>query len=347
MALAKSKPWPLMVALLAFLKGVGFTQLLLSFRRNLANKVSMPESVHAPIAPVQLAVKKTESFSAETEAAIRESLRRCPARAVEAAIEFRKTGDVGHLPVVIAGVFERFVEPDLRARLAAPDSDDLRVIEDLGLDSLTMMEIVMLVEEITGTEIANEELRQLSTIGDIKAFVDCRARGLPPPASATVYDNAALLARMPIQPPFLFLDEARVSAAKAAASYRITGQEVFLQGHFKGNPVMPASLMLEALGQLGVWYLLAGLPVEAGKTVDPATIFFASTDGVRCHRVCKPGDVLTLQLKPKRVKAPLAVFEGSIRVGQDKAVTAEEITLTFGLMDAATPMPMPVPAPQT
>jgi 3-hydroxyacyl-[acyl-carrier-protein] dehydratase len=293
-------------------------------------------------------VKQAESFSPETEAAIRESLRRCSAQAVEAAIEFRKTGDVRQLPVVIIGIFERFVEPDLRVRLAASDSDDLRVIEDLGLDSLTMMEIVMLVEEITGTQIANEELRQLSTIGDIKTFVDCRARGLPPPPSASVYSNAALLERMPIQPPFLFLDEARVSAAKATASYRITGQEVFLQGHFKGNPVMPASLMLEALGQLGVWYLLVGLPVEAGKVVGTGTIFFASTDGVRCHRVCKPGDVLTLQLKPKRVKAPLAVFEGSIRVGQDKAVSAEEITLTFGLEDAPAPAPKPEaePAPQ-
>jgi len=295
----------------------------------------MPDSVPSALVADQSVAKTSEAFSAEEEAGIRESLRRCSAKAVEAAIEFRKTGDPKHLPAVILGIFERFVEPDLRPRLATADSDDLRVIEDLGLDSLTMMEIVMLVEEITKTQIANDELRQLSTIGDIKNFVDCRARGLPPPPTATAYDGATLLERMPIQPPFLFLDEARVSAAKATASYRITGQESFLQGHFKGNPVMPASLMLEALGQLGVWYLLAGLPVEAGKAVGAGTIFFASTDGVRCHRVCKPGDVLTLQLKPKRVKAPLAVFEGSIRVGQEKAVVAEEITLTFGLVDAA------------
>ncbi len=283
--------------------------------------------------------KSPETFSAEEEAALRESLRRCSPKAVEAAIDYRKSGDPRHLPVVIIGIFERFVEPDLRPRLAATDSDDLRVIEDLGLDSLTMMEIVMLVEEVSKTQIANDELRQLSTLGDIKAFVDARARGLPPPPAAKGYDSAAVLEKMPIQPPFLFLDEARVSATKATASYRITGQEFFLQGHFKGNPVMPASVMLEALGQLGVFYLLAGLPVEAGKVVGAGTIFFASTDGVRCHRVCKPGDVLSLTLKPKRVKAPLAVFEGSIRVGQEKAVIAEEITLTFGLVDAPSPEP--------
>jgi 3-hydroxyacyl-[acyl-carrier-protein] dehydratase len=69
-----------------------------------------------------------------------------------------------------------------------------------------------------------------------------------------------------------------------------------------------------------------------------------STDGVRCHRVCKPGDVLTLTLKPKRVKEPLAVYTGSIRVGQEKAITAEDITLTFGIVDAP-PAPTPVPTP--
>jgi 3-hydroxyacyl-[acyl-carrier-protein] dehydratase len=46
--------------------------------------------------------------------------------------------------------------------------------------------------------------------------------------------------------------------------------------------------------------------------------------------MCKPGDVLSLSIKPKRLKAPLATFEGGIRVGQEKAAIAEEITLTFG-----------------
>lgn len=274
-----------------------------------------------------------QSFSVDDEAALRESLRRCSPATIDAALAYRKTGDTKQLPAIILGIFERFVEPDQRARLAA-ESDDLRVIEDLGLDSLTMMEIVMLVEEVTVTKIENTELRGLVTIGDIKTFVDCRARGVQPPAPAKFLTGDELRAVMPISAPFLFLDEARVGAAQATASYRITGQEFFLAGHFKNNPVMPASIMLEALGQLGVLHLLAGLPAEEGKVVGAETIFFASADGVRCQRVCKPGDVLTLTIKPKRVKLPLATFTGNIRVGQDKAVTVEEITLTFGLVEA-------------
>lgn len=282
----------------------------------------------------------SRSFTSADEDSLRESLRRCSSATIDAALAYRRDGDTKQLAAIIIGIFERFVEPDQRARLAG-ECDDLRVIEDLGLDSLTMMEIVMLVEEVTQTKIENDELRGLVTIGDIKTFVDCRARGVEPPAPAKSLLADEIRATMPIQAPFLFLDEARVSPSQATASYRITGQEFFLAGHFKDNPVMPASIMLEALGQLGVLHLLTAMPVDAGKVVGASTIFFASTDGVRCSRVCKPGDVLTLTLKPKRVKAPLAVYAGNIRVGQEKAVVAEEITLTFGMVDA----PAPVAAP--
>ncbi len=154
----------------------------------------------------------------------------------------------------------------------------------------------------------------------------------------SIYDGEAVRSAMPIGEPFLFLDEAAAGANGARGSYRITGEEFFLRGHFKGNPVMPASVMLEALGQLGVFWLLKGLAAGAllgeGRRVDPATIFFASCDGVRCHRVCRPGDVLEMTIRPRRVKAPLAVLEGTIRVAGQKAVVAEEITLTFGAAGA-------------
>lgn len=271
-------------------------------------------------------------FSA-IEAQIKEALRRCSPSTIEAALAYRRTNDFSQLPAVIFGIVERYVDPGLRPQLSAPGVEDLRVVEDLGLDSLTIMEIVMLVEEVALVTISNNDLRELRTLGDIKNFVDCRARGVEPPKPPKRYDADAILALMPIQPPFLFLNEASVSATQATASYRITGEEFFLAGHFKGNPVMPASIMLEALGQLGVFHLLTGLVQEPGKKVDPASIFFASTDGVRCSRVCKPGDVLSLTLKPKRIKAPLVTFEGGIRVEKDKAVSVEEVTLTFALVD--------------
>lgn len=295
---------------------------------------TMPETHSQNLASSRTSPVLAKPFTPEDEATLREGLKRCSPSTFEAAIQFRKTGNPEHVPAVVIGVIERFVEPDLRTKLKDAD-DDLRLIEDLGIDSLTMMEIVILVEDVLQLSINNDELRNLRTVGDVKTFIDCKIRDLPLPKPTKFLPIEHIGAVMPVQPPFLFLNEASVSSSGANGRYKITGQEFFLQGHFKDNPVMPASIMLEALGQLGVLFLLEGLATEPGKVVNPQTIFFTGCEGVRAHRVCKPGDLLSLSIKPKRMKMPLATFEGSIRVGQEKAAIAEEITLTFGYSDAA------------
>ena len=293
----------------------------------------MPDAVSSSSVASKTMPTTPKPFGPEDESALRESLKRCSPSTFEAAVQFRKTGNAEHVPAVVIGVIERFVEPDLRVKLKDAD-DDLRLIEDLGIDSLTMMEIVILVEDVLQMSINNEELRNLRTVGDIKTFIDCKIRGLALPKPTKFIPIEHIGAIMPVQPPFLFLNEASVSSTAANGKYKITGQEFFLQGHFKDNPVMPASIMLEALGQLGVLYLLEGAPTEPGKVVSAQMIFFTGCEGVRAHRVCRPGYILSLSIKPKRMKMPLATFEGSIRVGQDKAVIVEEITLTFGFVDA-------------
>ena len=300
----------------------------------------MPEAVQFNPGNHKPFVIPGKPFAPEDEAALREALKRCSPSTFEAAVQFRKTGNPEHLPAVIIGVIERFVEPDLRMKLKDAD-DDLRLIEDLGIDSLTMMEIVILVEDVLQMSINNDELRNLRTVGDVKTFVDCKVRGLSLPKPTKFLPIEQIAAIMLIQPPFLFLNEASVSSNGANGKYKITGQEFFLQGHFKDNPVMPASIMLEALGQLAVLYLLEGASTEPGKVISPNTIFFTGCEGVRAHRVCRPGDILTLSIKPKRMKMPLATFEGAIRVGQEKAAIAEEITMTFGFAEASA-QPVPV-----
>ena len=295
----------------------------------------MPQAVQKALDDRKPTNAAPKPMTAEDESTLRESLKRCSPATIEAAIAYRKTNEASHLPAVIIGVIERFVEPDLRAKLKEAD-DELRLVEDLGIDYLTMMEIVILVEDVLQMQINNEDLRNLRTVGDIKVFIDCKVRGLPPPRPTKFLPIEQIVSVMPIQAPFLFLNEATLSSGGAQGKYKITGQEFFLQGHFKDNPVMPASLMLEALGQLAVLYLLEGASPEEGKVVDQSKIFFTSCEGVRCHRICRPGDLLSLSIKPKRTKMPLATFEGSIRVGQDKAAMAEEITLTFAYADAKT-----------
>lgn len=270
-------------------------------------------------------------LSPADEGALREALKRCSPATLEAALNYRRTGDVSAIPAVVLGIIERFVDPEHRPRLRGGETD-LRVMEDLGVDSLTMLEVVMLVEESIKVPIKNEELRDLRTIADINAFIEAKVSGKSAAMPAKHFPTEAVLDAMPMQPPFLFVQEATVGATGANGRYQVAGTEFFLQGHFRNNPVLPASIMLEALGQLSVLFLLRSGAPELEHAVDPTTVFFTSCEGVRCQRIVKPGETLSLSVRPKRIKAPLATFEGTVKVGGEKAAFAEEITLTFGYL---------------
>ena len=105
------------------------------------------------------------------------------------------------------------------AKLKNPD-DDLRMIEDLGIDSLTMMEIVILVEDVLQMSINNEELRHLRTLGDVKQFIECKVRGLPLPKPTKFLPIEQIASVMPIQPPFLFSTRPRSARRGRAPSTR-------------------------------------------------------------------------------------------------------------------------------
>lgn len=281
--------------------------------------------------------------SISSEASIRESLKRCPEATIKAAIEFRQSRDPSLLPVIVMGVIERFIEPDVRP-LLRDAKPELRLVEDLGVDSLLMVEIVMLIEEVLELSIDNEELRNIRTIGDIQIFLDAKVRGIPVPDNKNLLRLESILAIMPQQPPFLFIQEARLNGESIEGTYTITGDESFLEGHFKGDPVFPASLMLEALGQLAVLYLLRTVAPTLPGGIDPTKVYFVSCDGVRCSRVCRPPETLQLVVKLKKQHAPLAQFEGWIYAQGIKVAKVEELGLMF---QAAGDKPATSPEPTT
>lgn len=256
---------------------------------------------------------------------LRKTLRRCPQPAIEAAVEFRRSGDPELVPVIVLGILERFVEPEARDTVRE-GADDTRLMEDLGIDSLLMLEIVIAVEETLNLRIENEELRHLRTLGDLKVYLDRKVRGLPMDQQGESLGFEEIAGLMPHQPPFLFLQQARIEEGSAEGSYRIGGDEAILEGHFKGDPIFPASLLLEALGQLCVLYLLNQWR-NGGPSGDAVRVLFASCDGVRCHRVCHPGETLRLSVKFLREHDPLSVFSGQVFVNGERAAVVEELTL--------------------
>jgi acyl carrier protein len=115
--------------------------------------------------------------SPDDDAQLREVLKRCSASTREAAREFRRTGSAAYLPAVVDGLIEHYSG----VRNGPPPIDDsLRLVEDLAIDSLTLLEIVYLAEDVLQISIDNVEIRPLRTVGDMKAFLAAKmGRGCP------------------------------------------------------------------------------------------------------------------------------------------------------------------------
>jgi acyl carrier protein len=52
---------------------------------------------------------------------------------------------------------------------------DAVFIDDLGADSLDLVELIMAMEEEFGFEIADDEAEKLRTVGDVTKFIKARA----------------------------------------------------------------------------------------------------------------------------------------------------------------------------
>ena len=122
---------------------------------------------------VQIQTMNPQNFTPEEEEALRESLKRCSPETIEKAVELRKTGNAELAGDVVIGIIERFLEPDKREILKNA-TDDTRMVDDLGLDSLTMVEIVLAVEEAVDTSIDNEDVQKIHTLGDIKSYIKAK-----------------------------------------------------------------------------------------------------------------------------------------------------------------------------
>ena len=56
-------------------------------------------------------------------------------------------------------------------------NEDSEVIDDLGADSLDIVDLVMTLEEEFDTEIPDEDIENLKTVGDIVKYIEERVAG--------------------------------------------------------------------------------------------------------------------------------------------------------------------------
>ncbi|HUJ10759.1 MAG TPA: phosphopantetheine-binding protein [Verrucomicrobiae bacterium] len=260
---------------------------------------------------------------------LKEGLRRCRPETVEAAIRFREQGDLDAIPQIVYGILERYQPATATIKLAEA-SQDTRLIEDLGLDSLTLLEIVLAIEEVLKLRIENEELREIRTLRQLNNFLHAKITGAKTEVSSKRYTREHIALVLPQQPPFLFLDDAELNGETLKATYTIKGTESFLEGHFRDEPVFPASIVFEAMGQAACLWVLEKAPILLGKEIKSNRVFFASLDGAHFYRKTRPGEKLEFSQKLVKLREPLAIFEGAVTANGERVAKVERLVLAFG-----------------
>jgi acyl carrier protein len=97
-------------------------------------------------------------------------LARFPADVRDAFAHFLAVGDVDALDTVLFAVVRDFL-PRKNPVAPGPLPNNARLIEDLGFDSLAIAEIVFFMEDLFLIKISNAEIQQVSTVGQLRAFV--------------------------------------------------------------------------------------------------------------------------------------------------------------------------------
>jgi len=271
----------------------------------------------------------TTTLTENDLADLKEGLRRCSPATVEAAIRYREKQDLDAIPQIVYGILDRY-QPATAAVKLSDANEDARLIEDIGLDSLTLLEIVLSIEEILKLRIENEELREIRTIGQLNRFLHAKITGAQPEAPVRRYTREHIALVLPQQPPFMFLDEAELNGDSVKANYTIKGTESFLEGHFRDEPIFPASIVFEAMGQAACLWVLEKAPGRIGKEIKSNHVFFASLDGAHFYRKTKPGEKLEFAQTLVKLREPLAIFEGAVTSNGERVARIERLVLAFG-----------------
>lgn len=110
-------------------------------------------------------------MSFETLPASPSQLARYPVEAREAYERFRLSGDVDALRIVVFAAVRDFMPKRNLGGAPIELKDEMRLMEDLGYDSLAVAETVFFFEDLFQVRIENTELMSVRTIGELQQFV--------------------------------------------------------------------------------------------------------------------------------------------------------------------------------
>jgi 3-hydroxyacyl-[acyl-carrier-protein] dehydratase len=139
---------------------------------------------------------------------------------------------------------------------------------------------------------------------------------------ADLFTHEEVLARVPQQEPFRFIDEiVELDLDHIVARYTFREDQDFYRGHFPGNPVTPGVILIETMAQAGVVaygiYLFAA-EFSADEVEKLLTLF---TDAqVDFSGLVKPGDRVTTTARKVFFRRKKLRCEVEMRLDDDTLV---------------------------
>jgi len=133
-------------------------------------------------------------------------------------------------------------------------------------------------------------------------------------------NSQEILEILPHRYPFMLVDrilecddEKRIVGIK-----NLTFNELFFQGHFPGQPVMPGVLQMEAMAQV------AGILLNRMFGGEGKISYFAAIDNARFRRPVVPGDQLRMEIEIIKAKPRLSKVHAKAFV-DDKLVSEADL----------------------
>jgi len=130
----------------------------------------------------------------------------------------------------------------------------------------------------------------------------------------------AALKHLPHGPEFRFVDKllSLTPGQEGAGEYQVRGDELFLRGHFPGQPLLPGVLLVEAAAQL------AGIVAQSDPTIPRMTdLKLTALRTVKIHGTARPGEVVRLAVRITGRLGNLVQAEARAMVAESVVMTAE------------------------
>ncbi len=143
-------------------------------------------------------------------------------------------------------------------------------------------------------------------------------------AENKIYDINEIMKMLPHRYPFLLVDRLEVEepGVKGIGLKNLTMNELFFQGHFPNNPIMPGVLQIEAMAQTAGCVVMSADENYAEKK---RSVLFMSVDGVKFRKPVRPGDQLKMHLEKIKERRNIFVFKG-VSMVDDQVVSEAELT---------------------